>query len=353
MPCVTIGAADQARRRVVGEVGLEPTKAYASGFTVRPLCHSGHSPDARDGLEPKTSAFRFHPVWMAAKNASHFGPKSRARLIVSRPSRRNDREGRRSGGFHPRHAPRPEGGLEWLWGRHAVEAALANPRREQLARLVLAPGRSLVSDRAPPPEVTDPREIARLLPPGAVHQGFALLAAPAEPAELEDIASPPEGVILMLDQVTDPQNVGAIVRSAAAFGARGVVLQERHAPQLSGALAKAAAGAADVIPVVRAVNLSRALEQLSDLGWRSVGLDAGAKVTLDEALDGAPTVLVLGSEGEGLRRLVAEHCDATARIAMAEAFESLNVASAAAVALYQARQLARLGNPLPSPMAPT
>jgi 23S rRNA (guanosine2251-2'-O)-methyltransferase len=266
---------------------------------------------------------------------------------VSRPSRRNDREGRKSRVFHGHKPARPDGGLEWIWGRHAVEAALANPRREHLARLVLAPGRSVASPRAPKPETTDPREIARLLPQGAVHQGYALLAAPAESWDLEDILHPAEGVILMLDQVTDPQNVGAILRSAAAFGARGVILQDRHAPQLSGALAKAAAGAADVVPVVRATNLSRALERLAEAGWRSVGLSSHAEGGLHEVLDGGPTVLVLGSEGEGLRRLVAEHCDSTARIAMAEAFESLNVAAAAAVALYQARQLARAGNRVP------
>ena len=266
---------------------------------------------------------------------------------MARPIRRNDRGERKSGDFHARRAPRTETGLEWVWGRHAVEAALANPRREQLARLVLAPGRALASHRAPPPELSEPREISRLLPPGAVHQGFALLASPLESASLEEIAEPAEGVILMLDQVTDPQNVGAILRSAAAFGARGVILQDRHAPQLSGALAKAAAGAADVIPVVRATNLSRALERLGEAGWRSVGLSSHAEGALHEVLDGSPTVLVLGSEGEGLRRLVAEHCDATAKIAMAEAFESLNVASAAAVALYQARQLARPGNRIP------
>ena len=260
---------------------------------------------------------------------------------MSRPHRRNDREGRHSGGFRRSHAPRPEGGLEWLWGRHAVQAALANPRREQLARVILAPGRTLEGERGPKPEIMEPREIDRLLPPGAVHQGFALLAAPAESADIEDIAWPAEGVILVLDQVTDPQNVGAILRSAAAFGARGVVIQDRHAPTLSGALAKAAAGAADVIPVVRATNLSRALEKLAEMGWRVVGLDSHASGALHEVLDGAPTVLVLGSEGEGMRRLVSEHCDAVARIAMAEAFESLNVSNAAAVALYQARQLAR------------
>ena len=230
-----------------------------------------------------------------------------------------------------------------------MEAALANPRRDNAHRLVLAPGRTLAG--APPPgrrwpeaETLDNREIDRLLPQGAVHQGYALLPTPLDPPALEEIAAPAEGVILMLDQVTDPQNIGSILRSAAAFGARGVILQERHAPPLSGALAKAAAGAADVVPIARVVNLSRALDRLSELGWRAVGLAGAADQALDEVLDGSATVLVLGSEGEGLRRLVAEHCDTVARIAMAEGFESLNVAAAAAVALYQAAQLARTAN---------
>jgi 23S rRNA (guanosine2251-2'-O)-methyltransferase len=140
----------------------------------------------------------------------------------------------------------------------------------------------------------------------------------------------------MLDQLTDPQNVGAIFRSAAAFGARGVILQDRHAPALTGALAKAAAGAIEAIPHARVVNLSRALEQLSEGGWRVVGLDGSATETLEQALDARPTVLVLGSEGEGLRRMVAEHCDVLARIPMPGGFESLNVSNAAAVALYEA-----------------
>lgn len=259
--------------------------------------------------------------------------------------RRNDRkgpsQGRPSRPFRPREKARAPAGLEWLWGRHAVEAALANPRREAAKRLVLAPGRSLKRLPAEPrPEVMDPREISRLLPPGAVHQGYALLSPPLEPASLEEIAGPASGVILMLDQVTDPQNVGTILRSAAAFGARGVVLQERHAPPLSGVLAKAAAGAVDQIPVAREVNLSRALESLGRMGWRSVGLAGAAPQNLDQVLDGSATVLVLGSEGEGLRRLVTEHCDAVASIAAAQGFESLNVASAAAVALYEAAKLA-------------
>ena len=255
--------------------------------------------------------------------------------------RRNDSSNRKFPGHRAR-AEAPAGGLEWLWGRHAVEAALANPAREDLQRLLLAPGKTLVQGASRlTPEVAENHQISLALPAGAVHQGFALLAKPLEPASIDEIADPAEGVILMLDQVTDPQNIGAILRSAAAFGVKGVVLQERHAPALAGVLAKAAAGAVDRTPVARVVNLSRALERLSDLGWRTVGLAGQAERTLDQVLDGSPTVLVLGSEGEGLRRLVAEHCDATANIAMAGGFESLNVSAAAAVGLYQAALSAR------------
>jgi 23S rRNA (guanosine2251-2'-O)-methyltransferase len=157
-----------------------------------------------------------------------------------------------------------------------------------------------------------------------------------EEVALDDFELRPGAVLLMLDQVTDPQNVGAILRSAAAFGAAGVVLQDRHAPKLTGALAKAAAGAVDRVAVAHVVNLARALDQLTDAGWRAVGLAGEGGRPLAEALDGTPTVLVLGSEGEGLRRLVAEHCDELAAIPMPGGFESLNVSAAAAVALYEA-----------------
>jgi 23S rRNA (guanosine2251-2'-O)-methyltransferase len=223
-----------------------------------------------------------------------------------------------------------------------VEAALANPGRTGLRRL-LATERTADSLQGQVAahhelrvEVMEAGEIARLLPQGAVHQGLALLADSLAPMDLAELATPACGVLLLLDQVTDPQNVGAIFRSAAAFGARGLVLQDRHAPRVSGALAKASAGAVDITPHARVVNLSRALEQLADLGWRAVGLAGDAEAELDEALDGQPTVLVLGSEGEGLRRLVSEHCEVLARIPMPGAFESLNVSSAAAVALYEA-----------------
>ena len=254
---------------------------------------------------------------------------------MTSPRQRNDRRSRKTGGEKPPRAPE---GSEWVWGRHAVAAAVSNPRRGSLKRLLLAPGKMMDSNglALPAVETMDNAAISRLLPQGAVHQGFALLAGPIEPAGLDELSEPAEGLLVMLDQVTDPQNVGAILRSAAAFGARGVIVQDRHAPALTGSVVKAAAGAADIVPVARVVNLSRALESLADAGWRTVGLDGEAPLALSEVLDPCPTVLVLGSEGEGLRRLVAEHCDVTARIPMSGGFESLNVATAAAIALYEA-----------------
>ncbi|MDE2488645.1 MAG: 23S rRNA (guanosine(2251)-2'-O)-methyltransferase RlmB [Alphaproteobacteria bacterium] len=229
---------------------------------------------------------------------------------------------------------------EWIWGWHAVEAALGNPRREPPLRLLATPERARQIEarfgRSKALEIADAALIAQNLPQGAVHQGVAMRPGALEAAVLEDFEARPGAVLLMLDQVTDPQNVGAILRSAAAFGAVGVVLQDRHAPRVTGALAKAAAGAVEQAPIARVTNLSRALETLADAGWRAVGLTGAAETPLAEALDGRPTVLVLGSEGEGLRRLVSEHCETLARIPMPGGFESLNVAAAAAVALYEA-----------------
>ncbi len=261
--------------------------------------------------------------------ASH-GLKIGARLIVTPHRQRNDRRGRRRG----------DDPTEWLWGWHTVLAALENPARAPVKRLAATPDRArLLADRygeRHAVEVAESAAIARLVPSGSVHQGVALRIPALDPLPLEALAEPAEGFLLMLDQVTDPQNVGAIFRAAAAFGARGIILQDRHAPALAGALAKAAAGAVDRISHAREVNLSRALERLERMGWRAVGLDSAATDELADVLDGAPAVLVMGSEGEGLRRLVREHCDALARIPMPGGLESLNVAAAATVALYEA-----------------
>lgn len=254
---------------------------------------------------------------------------------------RNDARGGKKGPSHRRFHKRAEAASdEWIWGWHAVEAALANPRRGPPLRLLVTPERARQIEarfgRIAALETAEAQTIGQQLPSGAAHQGVALRAGPLETMDMEAFEAVPGAVLLMLDQVTDPQNVGAILRSAAAFGAKGVVLQERHAPRFTGALAKAAAGALERVPVARVVNLSRALERLADLGWRAIGLTGAAEADLAEVLDARPTVLVLGSEGEGLRRLVSEHCDALGRIPMPGGFESLNVSAAAAVALYEA-----------------
>jgi 23S rRNA (guanosine2251-2'-O)-methyltransferase len=276
---------------------------------------------------------------------------------VASPRERND--ARKGANFRPKSGAKPQGnphdkphsrprqdrragppGDDWIWGWHAVEAALANPKREKPQRLVVTPDKAKQVEakfgRKMNFEVADAHQIGLLLPQGAVHQGVALRPAPLEDIDLEAFEARPGAVVLVLDQVTDPQNVGAILRSAAAFGVAGMVLQDRHAPKLTGALAKAAAGAVERVPVARVVNLSRALDDLSKLGWRTVGLAGEADLGLAQALNGEPTVLVMGSEGEGLRRLVAEHCDELAKIPMPGDFESLNVSAAAAIALYEA-----------------
>lgn len=280
--------------------------------------------ERNDRQSPKKPGFRGRPEGGAKRDR---GPDHDRRPAADSPPR----------------GPRGKGDADnWLWGRHPVLAALANPARKGMGRLLVTEERAaeIERDRLAPHghrvEIADGAALARMLPPGAVHQGMAFKVAPLEGVALEDLAEPAEGVLVMLDQLTDPQNVGAIFRSALAFGARGIIVQDRHSPALAGALAKAAAGATERLPCARVTNLSRALERLDDLGWRAVGLDGEAELTLEQALDHRPTVLVMGSEGDGVRRLVAEHCEVMARIPMPGGFESLNVSNAAAIALYEA-----------------
>jgi len=228
----------------------------------------------------------------------------------------------------------------WIWGAHAVRAALDNPRREISAvYLTRNAATGAFADVAATARIVTPNQLSARLPDGAVHQGAALEARPLKDATLEDLVKPAEGVLLLLDGVTDPRNAGAIYRTAAAFGARGVILQDRKAPPLSGGLAKTAVGAAETVPTARVVNLSRALGELRKRGWRAIGLAGEADITLPEAIDGeSALVLALGAEEKGLRPSVAEACDALARIPIAAGVESLNVSVAAAVALYEWRR---------------
>ena len=236
-------------------------------------------------------------------------------------------------------------GSEWLYGLHAVGAALANPRRK-LGRAVLTPraaevlGEKLLNRVKA--ETLDPAAIDRLLPPGAVHQGAALEAWPLKSRDLDEILAEPgtgtRRIVLVLDQLSDPHNVGAILRTAAAFGVTAVVVQDRHAPPQSGALAKAASGALDVIPYVEVVNIARALDELASHGFWRIALAADGESSLAEAVPAGDVALVLGSEGSGIRRLVREHCEASAFIPISRTMESLNVSNAAAIALYELRR---------------
>jgi 23S rRNA (guanosine2251-2'-O)-methyltransferase len=225
-----------------------------------------------------------------------------------------------------------------LWGRHAVEAALLNPARR--LRKLSATREAIAALQIEVPadlalEYAQPGDLARLVDQASPHQGLVLECEMLEEIALEDVldgdAARP---LVVLDQVTDPHNVGAILRSAAAFGACALLTQDRHAPPESGSLAKSASGALEIVPWVRVVNLARALEEAADRGYWRIGLAGEAERTLVEALPAGPVALVLGAEGEGLRHNIAQHCDALARLPISEAMESLNVSNAAAIALY-------------------
>jgi len=222
---------------------------------------------------------------------------------------------------------------------HASLAALKNPAR-RIERVVATRNGAARLPPAIEAQILEPDAIDGMLPPGAVHQGLAVRASPLEPLELEAACAPADGrSVLILDGVTDPQNVGAAFRSAAAFGARAVVMQDRKSPPLTGALAKAAAGAIEIVPHVRVVNIARAIEALRSAGYLTIALDGESELALADALDHARAAgLVVGAEGKGLRPGVAEACEKRARIPIAQAMESLNVSVAAAIALYESRQ---------------
>ena len=230
-------------------------------------------------------------------------------------------------------------GAGWLHGHHAVAAALANPRRLLRRLLVTGEGEAALAKLAPQPwalqpERTDRARIDQLLGRDVVHQGIALLADPLGQPSLAEVLARP-GPIVVLDQVSDPRNVGAILRSAAAFGAAAVITQDRNAPEETGSLAKAASGALETMPLLRAVNIARTLIALKAANVWCVGLDAGGEPLSGAFYAGRRVALVLGAEGEGLRRLTRETCDAIAGLSIAGAVESLNVSAAATVALYE------------------
>jgi 23S rRNA (guanosine2251-2'-O)-methyltransferase len=227
------------------------------------------------------------------------------------------------------------GGLKF-WGRHAVEAALDNPNRvvkkisitrEALATLEIPDDIAVV--------ICDVADLGRVIPRDAPHQGMVADVDPLPDIWLGEVLDQQtDRPLLLLDQVTDPHNVGAILRSAAAFDAAAIITQDRHAPPESGVVAKSASGALEIVPWIRVVNLSRALDEIAEAGYWRIGLDGDASDELESSMGIGKLALVMGAEGEGLRQNVAAHCDTLARLPMSPRMESLNVSNAAAIALY-------------------
>lgn len=293
-----------------------------------------HGLEARNISTPRAKRKPFHQ-----EKLKDFKPLSKK--PSSPPS---SRKGKGKTRGKRRFSDRTEGKADhWLFGAHAVEAALANPNR-QIQRL-LATARAAESLKNPeshlsksqPIEICTSEEISAVLSPGAVHQGLALEAAPLAQPPLDQVlakASQISASLVFLDQVTDPHNVGAIMRSAAAFGAAAVVVQDRHAPPITGTLAKSASGAAEVIALVRVTNLSRAMDEVIEAGYFCIGLAGDAEESFQNFDFPDKVALILGAEGPGLRRLTREKCDMLLHLPTEEPISSLNVSNAAAVALY-------------------
>src|SRR6202011_3243540 len=285
---------------------------------------------------------------MRERNSDHHRPGKHSGKHPGKPERREGKPfaGARFGKSkaaklkpaHWRGAPRGRDGPVVLYGWHTVKAALENPQRH-FHRLLATENaaRRLTEDNVAfplEPQLVRPEDIAAMAGAESVHQGLYAEADPLPSPELEDVAT--GGILLVLDQITDPHNVGAILRSAAAFAARAVITTERHSPEATGVLAKAASGALEYVPIATVVNLARALEELHELNTFLVGLDGSGEADLAATPLSAPLALVIGAEGKGLRRLPRARCDVIARLALPGQITSLNVSNAAAVALYVA-----------------
>ena len=273
-------------------------------------------------------------------------PQPRDKKSVMRERKRQAKPGARRGqdrrGDRRREWRRETKGEVVLYGWHTVIAALTNPAR-RIHRLLATENalRRLAEEGiAPPvePELMRPGALAARLTPDAVHQGLIVEADPLPSPAIEDL--PASGTVLVLDQITDPHNVGAILRTAAAFAVSAVITTARHSPEATGVLAKSASGALELVPIVLVQNLARALAALKERGFLTVGLDSAADDDLAVIALRLPLALVLGAEGRGLRQLTGQTCDRLARLALPGEIKSLNVSNAAALALYIASRAA-------------
>ncbi len=257
------------------------------------------------------------------------------------PERNRGRDGDRPTwrgreGKSDKRGDRNSDGAVILYGWHTVIAALANPNRKILKLLVTENSARRLADEKidtrVQPELVHPGDIDRRLGPDAVHQGLLAEADPLDSPHLDEL--PQDGIVLVLDQITDPHNVGAIMRSAAAFNVKAIVTTARHSPEATGVLAKSASGALELVPIIEVTNLHRALTEMNDAGFMTVGLDSEGGQDLGKVTLHAPLALVLGAEGKGLRQLTRDTCGVVVRMDMPGAIKSLNVSNAAALALY-------------------
>ena len=297
--------------------------------------HGSHRPKSPQKSQRKTARNSGHDSgYNSGHNSGHnSGPASDRNQIRHPASKQDIKTGRNTD--------------LWLFGKHPVLAALNNPARPLKRLVVTKRGAdqyltdfSEINQNIRPlnPEIILPDILEKLLPADCVHQGIALLTSPLPGVDLADscnITGNGSHMVLILDQVTDPHNVGAIIRSAAAFGAQAIITTDRHAPPESGTLAKSASGALEVLPWVRVTNLSRALDSLAEMGYWRLGLDGAAEMSIRETNFGKNIALVMGAEGRGLRKGSRAHCDALIKLPIRRTVESLNVSNAAAIALYE------------------
>ena len=314
----------------------------------KPAVKAGGKPPAKRSKPPVwrtdprevVEAPRAAPSQFKKSNAKPRSDKAVARKaydpLADAPQPREDAPGRQRG-LTPRavRPPRVPANIALLYGYHAVREALRSDRRELVRLYATAAAAERLTEeiaaRDVAVEVAEPEDIARRLSPDAVHQGLLLEARHLEPISIADI--PDNALVLVLDQISDPHNVGAIVRTAAAYGVDAIVTTERHAPELTGVLAKSASGGLEHVAIASIVNLARGLEELGDRGFLRVGLDSEGPQSLGDVEVRRPLALVLGAEGKGLRRLSRENCDVLARLDMPGTIKSLNVSNACAVAL--------------------
>ena len=315
--------------------GFEPVYAMRADLQSAAFNHSATPP--RDCIV----SLPFDGVsTLRVKTRYRTTDNSRSALIVTkqkgrkRPNENNQKPRQKKS----RHSENGQAGQVWLWGIHAVQAALENDNRKSFGLKATANAiRKL--DLKSAIEVSG-GELGAMLPPGAVHQGVAMQVAPLKPVSLQEVLEARPQRIAVLDQISDPHNLGAVMRSAAAFGVEVIILQNRHSPPITGVVAKAAAGAVEGVGECRVVNVARALDGLTQAGYTAIGLAGGGEALLGDVIpQSGPVALVFGAEGAGLRPAVAKACTWLAKIPISSAMESLNISNAAAIAFYEmARQ---------------